>query len=576
MPGLAGFSGAGARPEESLRALKRMRDLLSRGESRRADELFSDGRVCATRSHTGILQPQPQPFEKGGVFVWLEGEFYNREELEAMLDVSARRVTQPTDPSLLLALYAQGGGGDFDFLRRIDGIYAAVVYDSNARRVHLITDRYGLRHLFWARHGEGIAWASEVKAMLELPGFEPKIDRETVRDFIEMGHHAGDRTWFEGVELLPAGTVLTWDESARAASRRRYWWWDDIKPLEGVTDEEELAREVGRLFRASVERRSRNGGRVGLTLSGGLDSRAILAAMPDENGPAQAVTFGRKNCDDIRFAARAAEVKGAAHHVVELDAANWLAPRLEGVWSTDGQLNLMHMHIITVAPVLKRLFDVNLDGFLANAIAGGVYLGDKMVWNLDNRGRRYISLGPATLRPYIETRIPFFDNDFLELVMAIPERLVKNYYIYHKVLLLTFPEFFRDIPWQTTGAPISWPRPKGKFEEFFGEKKEWLLWLLDKRGLYRHPTRSYAHYADWIRKEPARSFFGAMLENPSALYAEYTPREQVAAVWASHLKGRDRADELCRFLTFEVWLRQVFEGEYRTAQEALPLMAEAG
>ena len=584
MPGLVGFTDANASPEEARPVLERMRALLSRGESRHSDEVFSDGRVCASRSHTNIIQPNPQPHSEGGVHVWLDGEFYNRGELAASLGDSARGdahapgapSVRGNDPALLLALYRHDS--DFQFLRRVDGIYAAVVYDAGARRVHLISDRYGLRHLFWTAHGDRLAWASEAKAVLGLPGFEPKIDRATLQDFFRIGHLTGDRTWFEGVELLPSGTLLTWDGESRAVTRKRYWWWDEIKPLEGATDEEELARELGRLFRASVERHSRHGGRVGVTLSGGLDSRAILAAMPEENRPAHAVTFGKKNCDDIRIAARAAEVKGAAHHVVELDAANWLAPRIEGVWGTDGQLNLLHMHVAAVAPLLKRLYDVNLDGFLGDATVGGSYIdnhqGD-VKWNLDNRGRRFVSQGPAALRPFVETRLPFFDNEFLELAMSVPERLLKNSRLYHKMLLVAFPDFFRDIPWQSTGAPISRPPSEAAGRAFFGGKKERLLEVLDYYGLYRHPTRRFADYADWIRKGPARSFFGALLESPSALYAEYLPREQVRAVWASHLKGRDRSDELCRFLTFEVWLRQVFNGEYRSASEARPLTAEA-
>ena len=73
MPGLVGFTDANASPEEARPVLERMRALLSRGESRHSDEVFSDGRVCASRSHTNIIQPDPQPHSEGGVHVWLDG-----------------------------------------------------------------------------------------------------------------------------------------------------------------------------------------------------------------------------------------------------------------------------------------------------------------------------------------------------------------------------------------------------------------------------------------------------------------------------------------------------------------------
>lgn len=560
MPGLAGFTlGTYAQAGESL-ALGRMRDLLAHGGARRDDELFCDGRVCATRTHTGLIQREPQPHVGRGVRVWLDGEFYNREELAATL-----RDGEPftSDPALLSALYRQDT--QFDFLKQVDGIFSAVVYDEPRHRVHLLSDRYGLRHLFWTTHAGGLAWASEVKAMLGLQGFGPRVDRGAVEDFFDVGHLTGDRTWFEGVELLPSGTVLTWDDGVRAVSRRRYWWWDDIKPLEGEVDEDELAHELGRLFRDSVERRARTGGRAGLTLSGGLDSRAILAALPEDAGPVHAVTFGKKGCDDVRIAAQAARVGGAQHHVAELSVEGWLAPRLPGVWATDGQLNLMHMHAVAAAPLVRSLFDVNLDGFLGDAAVGGSYIGGHgraARWNLDNRGRRFISLGPASLRPYVETRLPFCDNRFLELAMSTPESLREDSYLYNKMLLLTFPEYFRDIPWQSTGAPIAWPR-RDRRRGLLEEKRERLFEVLDYYGLRLRPSRSYADYADWLRREPARSFCAALLQDPSAHYAEYVPREQAAAVLAGHAKGRDRSEELGRFMTFEIWLRQVFRGEYR-------------
>ena len=73
--------------------------------------------------------------------------------------------------------------------------------------------------------------ALELKAFLELPDFEPTIDPLAVEDFFGLRYLIGDRTWFEGVELLPAATVLTWDIQQQSLQRDRYWWWDDVKPI---------------------------------------------------------------------------------------------------------------------------------------------------------------------------------------------------------------------------------------------------------------------------------------------------------------------------------------------------------
>lgn len=576
MPGIVGFTNTSAPPEEARAVLGRMRALLSHGESRHLDELFCDARVCATRTHTNIFQPRPQPHTEGDLRVWLDGEFYNQEELASLLGDTARSgahandpsVLHASDPALLLALYRQDG--DFNFLKYVDGIYAAVIYDAGARRVHLISDRYGLRHLFWTAHGDGIAWASEVKAVLELPGFLPKIDRATLHDFFEVGHMLGDRTWLEGVELLPAACVLTWELVERSVTKRRYWSADEIKPLPTGTDAIELAEELGRLFSAAVERRSRAGERTGLKLSGGLDSRAILGAMPGHGATLHAVTFGKRNCEDARIAALAAAAKGARHHAWEMNAEGWLPPRLEAIWWTDGELDLMHMHVVTILPRVRELFDVGLDGCGANGIIGDSWMEHGMSGPqeyIGGRTRRFLILGPATVRGFVEERFPFFDNKFVELALAAPDALKSNNALYRMMLLKTFPDFFESIPWQKTGSPISWPRADEGRRKPLAQLKDKLLHKLSWYGLANPPSRGYADYAAWMRQEPARSIFKDVLTSRAALYPEYVPRERVESDLGKHFGGRDRAESLCRVLTFEIWLRQVFEGEYRTAPE---------
>jgi asparagine synthase (glutamine-hydrolysing) len=574
MPGLAGFTCGHLPPDAARRALAGMRALLSHGESRRLDELFCDGRVCATRSHTNITQPQPQPHSEGETHVWLDGEFFNREELARTLPAGE---APTTDPALLLALYRRED--DFSFLKQIDGVYAAVIYDAGARSVHLIGDRYGLRHLSWATHAGGVAWASEVKAALELPGFEPKIERASLQDFFETGNLTGERTWLEGVELLPAATVLTWDLDTRSAHKSRYWSADEIAPLPGGTDAVELAEELGRLFRAAVERRCRAGERIGLTLSGGLDSRAILAAIPERGAALHAVTFGKRNCEDARIAALAAARKGATHQVVEMDAAGWLAPRPEAVWWTDGECDLMHMHVLAIASRAREWFDIGLDGLGANGIIGDSWVEYGMSGAgeyIDTRTRRFLVLGPTVVRGFVEERFPFLDNRFVELALAAPGRLKANNALYRMMLLKTFPRFFEDIPWQKTGVPVSWPLPSEGRRKHFVELKDQLRHKLGWYGIANPPSRGYADYASWMRQEPARSIFREVLANPSALYPEFVPRERVEGDLAKHFGGRDRAEFLCRALTFEIWLRQVFKGEYRSAPPAHADLVGAG
>ena len=106
---------------------------------------------------------------------------------------------------------------------KIDGHYNAVIYDSNKQKVHIFSDRLGMKQLYWTRQNGCFAWSAEVKAFLALPGFKPVIDPQAVKEFFEVGYLMELRTWFEGVSLIPSGTVITWDIAAAEMTMFRYW-----------------------------------------------------------------------------------------------------------------------------------------------------------------------------------------------------------------------------------------------------------------------------------------------------------------------------------------------------------------
>lgn len=590
MPGIAGFIKITSDDNVNKKALLAMQDYVTHDESYLRDELFCDESLCATRSHIGVIQREPQPGRKSGIMAWLDGELFNRDEL-----ASRNGVTAETDPELILALYR--AHGNFDFLADVDGFYSAAVYDSNRACVYLISDRYGLRHLYWAVQGGRLAWASEVKAMLALPDFSPRIDPDAVSELINIGYLLENRTWFRGVELLPPGSVLTCDIKSGSCETRQYWWWDSIKPVTGAMDEAEVVEELGHLFARAVEKRCAQAGDLGVTLSGGLDSRAVLAAIPGSGHPVHAVTFGIEKSRDVQIARRVSEVKGAVHHIVEIGGENWLEPRIGGVWTTDGQLDLMHMHGIEAFDEMKKYFRINNSGFSGDLILGGSYLVDErfpdsnrkellaevmdcdpaLLWNFDrynrlgkpdfyflqNRVRRFTYGGTKLLISSIEYRKPFMDNNLMEFAYSLPDELRYRGKIYNKMLLRSFPEYFDKIPWQKTGVPISRPEWALKATRLSGRARNLLIRWANHAGLGLTSSASFTDYPRWIRLEPSRSFFEKTLTSPDALYPQYLDEKRVRSELGAHMNGQDFSKNLCRYLTVEIWLRQVFEKELR-------------
>jgi asparagine synthase (glutamine-hydrolysing) len=563
MAGLAGFDNRRVSQEDSRRITQKMSSLLTHQPFYVSEDPFIDKVISATRVHTNCIRTLPQPLALGNLRVWLDGEFYNQQDLNV-----CQNVRNQGDAAILAAMYREREAEDFSFLRAIDGIYAAVIYDIDRQMLTLIADRYGLKHLYWTCQDGVLAWASELKAFLALPNFQPMIDRDAINDFFSAGYLTENKTWFEQVTLLPVGSVLKWDLRRRKAEVTEYWSWDMIEPLDRSYDEGALVEELAQRFIKAVKRRVRSEERMGITLSGGLDSRALLAAMPRGGRDIPAVTFGSKGCEDVRIAARVAALKGVSHHVFEMQTDNWLAPRIEGVWWTDGMDNLLHLHRIRSLSAEKQLYDINLNGFLGDATIGGSYL-DKInsqrneAWYYNNRGRRFIQMGTKLEEVYLQGRLPFFDYALMDFTQSIPPRLRKDHYIYNKMLLATFPEYFQTIPWQQTGLPISASPWQVKTHAFCRKVYAKMCFMAQRLGIRLGDPYGYHDYANWIRQEPSRSFFYEHLFGSDAMFPDYLSREICEGLWQRHMRGERHQDMLCRYLTFEIWLRQVYRGQMR-------------
>jgi asparagine synthase (glutamine-hydrolysing) len=559
MAGLVGTTSLRHPVSEVEQCVRSMRSSITHQRHQLQDTIFKTTHLCASRVSSGAIQPVAQPASASGVSVWLDGEFYNQDALSS----AAHEPYGDDDAKLLCGLYIRDR--TLSFLKTIDGIYSAVIYDAAHNLLHLLTDRYGLRHIYWSERNGDLAWASEVKAFSFLSNVTLRIDPQSVDDFFSVGYLLFDRTWFQGVKLLDAGSVLTFDLLEGRIRMKKYWDWSEIPRLPSSVSVGDIVDELAARFVAAVERRSRSDRSVGVSLSGGLDSRAILAAMPSSaRGPVHAVTFGIAHCDDIRIAAMAARAKPAVHHVVELACDNWLCRRLEGVWYTDGQCDLLHMHAQVSVDSQRDLYEINLNGFLGDAILGGSYCGDNR-WTVEEkvnlRGRRFINEGTRLTNNYFHNRLPFFDNSLMELSYSIPEKLRAYSKIYNLMLLKAFPSFFRKIPWQRTGVPVA----PISAHTFFFEKLRGAERRMEKWGkLIGIPIdsgRDYHRYPVWIRSSPSRAVFERLLLSPSPLHKDFLPNLNVAEVWRDHLRGYDRSEQLCRLMTFEVWLRQIYQGE---------------
>jgi len=545
MPGLCGFIIPSSLPHKAETLLASMQKSLVYRSRHRPSPLFTDHAVAASDVHFGFMDQSLAPWSDDRCSVWLDGEFFP--------PTTAAPVSLT---GLIGASYREGNL--FSFLRNGDGIFSAALYDRDKKLLHLITDRFGLRHLYLLKSGDGFAWCSEIKGFRALPWFTAQASPQSFLEFMTFGHFTGDLTWFDDVRLMAPGTVLSVDVESHSVTSLQYFSLSTDIPVD-TADRGSVVGRLGTAFRDSINRRCKPGDRIGMGLSGGLDSRAIFAALPRHCEPVQAVTFGQSGCNDMRIAETVARLRPSHHTEQIIDSSNWLTNRAEGVWITDGQVNLLHMHGIEQIDAIPDLYDIELNGFLGDALLGGSYAASPggEITQFLNRGRRMIATALVIGNLTYHTRLPFFDNDLLRLTLSIPPEERRHSRIYNDMLLTEFPEYFKSIPWQKTGIPISRKGPFWNGVRLFRKGTTAL-----SRRLSMTSGNDYFDYGGWVRSSPAWGLFTRLLGSDDSIVRTFAAGKTIDSLLHRHERGENHADILCRYGTAEIWMRQFFRNEW--------------
>ena len=235
-----------------------------------------EGAVGLAHSRLAIIDvaggDQPIFNEDRTVAVVFNGEIFNYVELRAGLMARGHAFTTASDTEVLVHLYEERGER---FVDALNGQFAIALWDSRRQRLLLARDRTGIRPLFHACVDGRLAFASEVKALLALPGMRRALDPMALAQVCTYWAPLAPRTAFEGVSSLPPGHVMVVE--AGAVRLERYWDWTFPAAPQPPRAEEEHAEELRALLVDSVRLQLRSDVPVGAYLSGGLDSAIVTA-----------------------------------------------------------------------------------------------------------------------------------------------------------------------------------------------------------------------------------------------------------------------------------------------------------
>ncbi|MCC2641098.1 MAG: asnB [Nitrospira sp.] len=345
MCGIAVAIGLNGRPIERVAIEKMATSLLHRGPD--DSGIYMDSSVGMGFRRLSILDlseagHQPMVSEDGQYVLVFNGEIFNYVELRAELRQLGYQFRSSGDSEVLLAAYRQWGR---ECLSKLNGMWAFVIYDRPHRRIFGSRDRFGVKPLYYSCSTEVIQFASEIKALRASGYVQSQLDWRTASKFLLEGRLDNQvETFYEGIQQISAGSGFevtldgTWNQWS-------FWSLDALSPVVSNNPAETFAD----LFEDSVRIRMRSDVPVGVCLSGGLDSTAIIcaAARQRDNGAErqteslQAFCYMAKEFDESKYIADTLTQTGAQLRQLETSPAELWNDLRKVLWFQDEPVHTM-------------------------------------------------------------------------------------------------------------------------------------------------------------------------------------------------------------------------------------------
>jgi asparagine synthase (glutamine-hydrolysing) len=218
---------------------------------------------------------QPMANEDGTIIVVFNGEIYNYVELRADLETRGHVFRTASDTETIIHGYEEYG---LSFLHKLNGMFAIALWDGNKKSLIVVRDRFGVKPLFYALHGQDLCFGSEIKAVLVHPRLSKEIDFHAVAQYLSLRYVPPPHTIYRDVRALPPGHLLIWTGHGTVMRR---WYQLPMETKWNDHDEASLVTEIDTLLRDSVRLRMRSDVCFGAYLSGGIDSSVVVAIMSE-------------------------------------------------------------------------------------------------------------------------------------------------------------------------------------------------------------------------------------------------------------------------------------------------------
>ncbi len=343
---------------------------------------YSDGSLGIGMRRLSIIDlaggHQPLTNADGSLVLVCNGEIYNFRELRRTLQDRGSHFKTGSDSEVILHAYAQYGD---DFLRHIDGMFGFALWDRTRKKLMIARDRVGIKPLYYYCDGRWLAFASELKALIELPFVERELDPSALSEYVSLGYVPTPKTMFQRIFKLPPATMMTVQRGQ--IELERYWSLPEgLDESLGVNDWATVVRkEIDSAVRAQMV----SDVPLGAFLSGGIDSSAVVAAMAEHSAqPVRTYSIGFAGSsgadfyNELPYAQKVAARYGTQHReiLVNPDVVE-LLPKL--IWHLDEPMaDTAFVTTYLVSEFARQDVTVILSGVGGDELYGGYrrYLGE--------------------------------------------------------------------------------------------------------------------------------------------------------------------------------------------------------
>ena len=416
MCGIAGWLGHWADCDGAAERMRRA--LHHRGPDAHGIQSWPEATLVHTRLSIIDLSPtgaQPMGNEDGTIWTVFNGEIYNHRELRHRLESSGHVFKGRSDTEILPHLYEEDG---LELVKHLRGMFAFAIFDKRRSSLLLARDRFGIKPLFYAVTKGQLLFASELNALLQMPGVDDSPDPQAISDFAALFYIPAPQTFYKGIRALEPSEILeaTLDGDCVSWRIHRYHRWKVA--LDPTLTLEAAVERAGELLTATVRSQLESDVPLGALLSGGIDSSLVsTAAQQARTNPLLTfnVRFPEKEYDETWAAVAVANHIGSVHQTLDMGDVHGTWEHITGLLAHAGQpfadSSLFATH--AVCRLMRQHVTVALSGDGGDEGFGGY----NFYWQAETIARckrlpsfvwRWASraLAPLAGTPLVSTRLP--------------------------------------------------------------------------------------------------------------------------------------------------------------------------